>query len=157
MVRAISQFTWNKTVEQRIRNAAKKAVVEVGVPKNAVYPNGMKVEDVAKIQEFGSGNVPPRPFARNAIAENKGKWGESAGRKLRKVARKGEGSAKTALRAVGEEVRQDVVRNIETLVDPHLKPSTVESKRKKGRSRPEKPLIDSGLLKSSIKVYDKLA
>lgn len=152
MIRLISQFSFNKAVEQRIKNAAKHAVLGVGIGKDAEYPNGVKVETVAFRQEFGDGNVPPRPFVRTTVVNKKQDWAESAERKFAKVLKpNSNGSAKTALRALGEEMVEDIKRGIEDVVAPPLNPSTVKSKNRKGRKRPDKPLVDSGLLKDSIK------
>lgn len=152
MIGMVSQFSWNAEVAQRIRNAAKRAVLTVGIPKDATYPDGVKVEAVAFTHEFGDGSVPPRPFMRNTIADRKGEWSESAGRKLRKILKKNAtGSARTVLRSLGNEMVDDVRDGIERIVEPALKPSTVREKRIHGAKRPSKPLVDTGLLKDSIR------
>lgn len=154
MLSASAEFTWNKKVEQAIKNAAKRVTVEVGIPEEAKYPNGKSVNEVAMTMEFGNGKTPPRPFARQAIASDKADWKESIGKKLNKVAHGKTGSARMALKALGNEVRESIVRSIERLVNPALAPSTIATKKAKGSKRPEKPLIDTGTLKNSFKVVE---
>ena len=47
---------------------ARKKQVKVGFLSDAKYDDGKSVAAIAAIQEFGRGNVPERPFFRQAIA-----------------------------------------------------------------------------------------
>ena len=47
---------------------ARRSKVKVGFFSSARYEDGQPVAEVAAIQEFGGGNVPERPFFRQAIA-----------------------------------------------------------------------------------------
>lgn len=113
--------------------------LKVGFFPSAKYETGVQVAQVAFWQEFGTINIPPRPFMRNAIAQNKEKWGDLFAAQL-----KNSTDAETALNTVGEIARGDVLMSLTSLSSPPLKPSTIA---KKGSSN---PLIDTGHLKNSL-------
>lgn len=114
-------------------------VLKVGFFPSAKYETGVQVAQLAFWQEFGTINIPPRPFMRNAIAQNKEKWGDLFSTQLKNGT-----DAETALNAVGEIARGDVLMSLTSLSSPPLKPSTIA---KKGSSN---PLIDTGHLKNSL-------
>lgn len=60
-------------LKEKIAQIGKKQV-RIGFPENATYPDGTKVAYVATIQEFGAGPIPPRPFLRPTIAEQREAW-----------------------------------------------------------------------------------
>lgn len=51
---------------------------KVGWFSSARYETGQPVAGVMAIQEFGSGPIPPRPFFRTTIAEQKQAWADYA-------------------------------------------------------------------------------
>ena len=103
-----ASFTWNKAVEQALRNATKKTHLAVGIPEDEEYPKGKKVSEVAMILEFGTEKIAPRAFLRGTVDERKGKWIEDTGRRLKKVARGKGGSARTVMKVLGAEVKADI-------------------------------------------------
>lgn len=49
--------------------------VKAGVLAGATYPDtGVKVAKIARMQEFGTSKIPPRPFLRNTVAREGGEW-----------------------------------------------------------------------------------
>ena len=70
---------------QRLAELAKQAAtakVRVGVIEQANYDgsDGESVAQVAFWNEYGTANIPPRPFFRNTIAERKTEWARLAGK-----------------------------------------------------------------------------
>ena len=97
--------------------------LKVGFLRGATYPDGTSVPMVAAANEFGNpaSGSPPRPFFRNAIAENSKKWEENAETLLRST----NGNTELVLNLMGEVIKDDVMRSIGTLVAPALSPVTV--------------------------------
>lgn len=116
----------------------KDATLEVGFFKEAKYPNGQSVAEVASKNEFGTPRVPPRPFFRNAIKKNANKWGDVFKREASNKA------PILALGTLGEVIRSDIVQSINQLNTPPNSPYTIE---KKGSS---KPLVDTGKMRASV-------
>ncbi|WP_416861556.1 HK97-gp10 family putative phage morphogenesis protein [Helicobacter ganmani] len=120
----------------KINTKNKSGRLEVGI-LGGKYPNGLNIAQNAKYQEFGTFNIPPRPFFRNAIKANKRKWVESyrKGLKARDL---------NAVERVGVLAASDVKASITNLKTPPNAPSTIQIK---GSSN---PLIDTGFLRSAI-------
>ncbi|MGL4898009.1 MAG: HK97-gp10 family putative phage morphogenesis protein [Cetobacterium sp.] len=110
--------------------------VHIGFNPNSIYPNGTPVELVALFLEFGTKNMPPRPFMRNTIRKNKKKWSNL----LR--------NSKN-FDIVGKQIINDIKTSIINGNFEPLKPSTIK---KKGNSY---PLIDTGTLYDSL-IYKKI-
>lgn len=65
----------NPKLQQKIKKRLKsKANLEIGFIDGAKYPNGASVASVAFWNNYGTWNIPARPFFDNAISENKKKW-----------------------------------------------------------------------------------
>ena len=129
---------------KRFIRTAKRAksvrAVEVGFFETAKYPDGTPVAAVAAWNEFGHGEVPERPFFRNAIAGSKKELlevlKENIDPKTLAVDRRTAG-------LMGQAMVGRVQRSITTLRSPGLKESTVQ---RKGSSN---PLLDTGLMRKS--------
>lgn len=85
--------------------------VSVSIPGSAQYPNGKPVTEVAKFVEFGTAKMPPRPFARVAVAENRKKWMSLLKKGLSLAILDGS-SVEKPLALVGEQVKADVMSEI---------------------------------------------
>lgn len=112
---------------------------EAGYFEGKAYPDkakskGLEVAKNAMIQEYGTpdGKIPPRPFMSNA-AKNAPKWEKIVQSELDKGR-----DMEQALRRVGVEMRDDIVRAIDENIPPPNAPATVD---KKGSSH---TLIDTG-------------
>ena len=114
--------------------------VKVGVLENSKYPDGTSVPTVAYKNEYGWGNIPPRPFFRDTIKAQKKNWGV-----LARDAAKAGYSVEKILGLVGLQMQNDIQHSIMTWTTPPNAPYTVA---KKGFN---KPLIDTSLLVDSIK------
>lgn len=97
--------------------------LKVGFLEGATYPDGTSVPMVAAANEFGNpvSGSPPRPFFRNAISENAEKWSENAEFLMKST----NGDTSMVLDMVGQVIRGDIMRSIDTLVTPALSPVTV--------------------------------
>lgn len=136
---------------QKAINELKSKTLRVGWGENAAYENGAKVAMIAAQNEFGNPakSIPPRPFFRPAIAEEKGKWAKTSGRLVISAIKAG-GSVAPALETMGLVVAGDVRKSITKVMTPALKPATVKARlrgKKIGKSvslTVAKPLVDTG-------------
>ncbi|TCJ96148.1 hypothetical protein EV694_1700 [Volucribacter psittacicida] len=131
--------------------------VRVGVIENQHYENGNPVAYIAAIQEYGSEHIPPRPFFRPTIATKKTTWAGKATALLKRG-----NDVESVLEILGEIAAADIVETISNIHSPPLSLATKIARNRKAhqknakgrRKRPKsvsiKPLIDSGLLVTSI-------
>lgn len=115
-----------------------KITLEAGFLEGVTYPDGMSVPMVASLNEFGTYNIPPRPFFRNAINKNSDKWGKIFLQGMQKQ------GARNAFGLLGERIRKDIVQSINDTNEPPNSPVTIA---RKGSS---KPLVDTGLMRASV-------
>lgn len=121
--------------------------LSVGFLSDATYPAGakkpgLKVAQNAFWQEFGTSNIPARPFFRNMIAEKSPTWGRALG-----MAAKNNGyNAKNALTAMGHGIKDQLVESILKTNEPPNSPATIRRKKHKNN----KPLIDTGVMIRSV-------
>lgn len=120
----------------KLQTKNKQGSLEVGI-LGGKYPNGLNIAQNAKLQEFGTYNIPPRPFFRNALRQNEKRW----------IAFYKNGLKQRDLNIVGKVgvmASSDIKMSItKTLTPPNAK-ATIK---KKGSSH---PLIDTGLLRAAI-------
>ena len=163
------------TIENRLKELA-GVETRVGWFPGATYPDGTKVAYVAAIQEFGHGPIPPRPFFRTTVADQKASWAQDAANAARAVL-KGSISAEQAMDALGERAQEDVKETINQITAPPLSPITLELRAMKHKNpdlkvggrlvgevaakvnkpgyrlaagTPTKPLVDSRLLITTL-------
>ena len=110
-----------------------KEKLEIGFFETARYPNGTFVAQVAYFNEFGTLNIPMRPFFRNAINKNIKKWYATLQSGINQNA-----TPSKALAIVGEVARADIVKS------PPNAQSTIKQKKSTN------PLIDTGLMRRSV-------
>lgn len=117
--------------------------VRVGVNAEATYDNGMSVEAVGAIHEFGLGNNPERSFLRAWVDENVN-WYSQLKVWVRRFIF--EGAAWTG--PFGEHCVDGIKQRIERGIAPELQAATIKAKG--GNAT---PLVDTGRLIDSIE-YD---
>ena len=115
------------------------ASVRVGVLENATYPDGTPVAMVAFWNEYGTKRIPPRPFFRTTVSEQKKNWVLSV-QNLMKM----HNDPQQVMGLIGEHMKGNIVQSINTWSDPPNAPYTV---RMKGF---QKPLVWSGQMMRSI-------
>lgn len=122
--------------------------IAVGLPKGsegsgAKYPDGTDLLDVAFWNEFGTGNIPERPFIRAGVRSNLDEINDLAGDLVKEV-NDGKIDLETAGEAIGQVAASGVKNYIVELDSPPNAPETIKAKRSSN------PLVDTGLLNQSI-------
>lgn len=92
----------------KLSNLIRGGAVKAGVLSDATYAGGLNVATVAFWNEYGTKSAPPRPFMRNAIAENKDKWREI----LLSLLKATNYDTKSALMMLGEEMAGDIRQSL---------------------------------------------
>lgn len=133
-----------ETIVSQIKELEGKQV-QAGWFASAVYYDGTPVAYVASIQEFGSpaNNIPPRPFMRPAVAQNKNAWLALMQQGAKAIIRGGQ-TLGQVMGKLGQRASDDIAKSIEAVDSPPLKPATI---RRKGFA---KPLVDSGIMLQSV-------
>jgi hypothetical protein len=152
---ASMKLSGGKKLEEALKLLAAKAknsaVLSVGFPEGATYPDGTPVPFVAAMNEFGhevkskDGDYyqMPRPFFRGMISQESPHWGRDLGKLLKSE----DYDAEKSLNLMGEEIEGELVESIQKLTSPPLADSTVAAKGS------DKPLIDTGLMWQSVKSF----
>lgn len=110
------------------------ATLRVGFLEGSTAPNGDSIPLRAALNEYGHGNVPPRPFFRNMIAAKSGEWPDGIAYQLQAT----QYDVQLTLERTGEAIKGQLQESILDLWSPPLAKSTIA---KKGF---EKPLIEHG-------------
>lgn len=135
----------NKGVEQLAK--AKGAFVKVGILSGTgEHPKGKHGQTIAEIgwwNEFGTKNIPARPFLRTALYENIKRYRGLFKTVIKNVLLK-RISVDQAVFVIGEAAKADVQAKIVSLKTPPNRPITIK---RKGSSN---PLIDTGALRQHI-------
>ena len=126
-------------LQREVKGLTSTATLNVGFFESSRYTAGTYVAQVARIQEYGSIKIPPRPFFRNAIDNNMQKWLDFLGRDLVNT-----NNAELSYNRLGEMARGDIVESITQLDTPPNAPKTIA---RKGSSN---PLIDTGFLRANV-------
>lgn len=129
-------------IEREIGNKQMK----VGFISGATYPDGTPVSQVAFDNEYGvpTKRQPPRPFFRNAIADQADNWRAAIGRGILAGL-----PVNQVLEQVGALAASDVYTSITLLVDPPISARTARERRERGNMS-TKPLEDTKVMINSI-------
>lgn len=114
--------------------------VKVGILDNSKYPDGTSVATVAYKNEYGWKNIPPRPFFRQTIKEQKENWA-----KLMQQGFKAGYSLEKCFGLVGTAMQADIQYSIMTFTTPRNADATIAIK------GTDSPLRHTLLLHDSIK------
>ena len=124
--------------------------VQVGINSELRYPDGPSVAEVAETQEFGNANIPPRSFMRTTVMESRQEWLADL-RFGAKLVLEGVETPDNVLDMVGARAVNDIQNKIKEIDSPPLAASTIAKRKRKGvASSNTKPLIETGLLISSV-------
>ncbi|MDE9557320.1 hypothetical protein KKJ06_18320 [Xenorhabdus bovienii] len=124
--------------------------VSAGVLAGATNEDtGEKIAPYAAANEFGTRNIPARPFMRSTIANKSGEWGQTIGTLLQGNAQDSD-RVESAFNILGMTIVQDIKDTIEQGVSPPNHPTTVAAKARKGLAEPNKTLIDTGSMQRAI-------
>lgn len=135
---------------QKIKRELEKASrleVAVGLFHGDKNSDGIQIVEYGTYNEFGTDDIPSRPFMRTSFDENKGAIESDIDRQSARLTG-GQVTAQTALTIIGQK-HVNRIQNTITGRDflPRLSPETV--KRKKGS---EKTLVDSGAMVNAVKM-----
>lgn len=112
--------------------------LRVGFIDSATYPDGQNVATVAFWNEYGTEKIPPRPFMRTTVAQNRENWVQLV-KQLVPI----HGADKSLLK-LGQEMQGKLVFSILNWTEPPNAPYTIA---KKGFN---KPLVEQGIMSRSI-------
>jgi len=144
-----------KALIDQMKAAGKKPYVKIGIlsstgsmskkSSNRKSKSALTVLDVGVYNEFGTKDIPQRPFIRTTYDEKKESWFSTI-RSLSAVMISGKITAKKILGIVGLQAVADTKKTIKSTHPswPPNKPSTIK------RKKSSKPLIDTGQLINSI-------
>lgn len=122
------------------------ATLRVGFLEGATAPNGDSIPLRAAMNDFGHGNVPPRPFFRNMVAAKHEEWPNAIALNLKRT----NYNTRRTLDLVGEGIKGQLQESILDLWSPALSPKTIK---KKGF---EKPLVEFGDMLNAVSYEIKL-
>ncbi|PHM61192.1 hypothetical protein [Xenorhabdus ishibashii] len=124
--------------------------VQAGVLAGATNEKtGESIAPYAAANEFGTKNIPPRPFMRATIANKSNEWAQLLASQLRGRMQDGS-NIEAAFNVVGKEMALDIQDSIEQSLPPPNAPATIARKAKKGIAAPDKTLVDTGSMQRAI-------
>lgn len=127
-----------------------KMQMNVGILAGATNRDtGDPIAPYAAANEYGTLNIPARPFMRNTVAEKSGEWGRTLGGLVVGKAHDA-GSIEKAFNILGAVMVQDIRDSIEHSIPPPNTQSTINNKRRKGRASPDKTLVDSASMQGAV-------
>ena len=117
---------------EKIVKQLKNQCATAGFYKTAHYPGGQSVAYVASIHEYGapSRRIPPRPFLRPTIADNKGKWADKLNQQVEK-ALKGEIAPGQVFERIGLTMEAGIKQAIVNVNAPPLSAVTLALRQKR--------------------------
>lgn len=128
------------SIVDRLKKIAEQKTIKarVGIIEPMTYPGGESVAEVGYWNEYGTDTIPPRPFFRTAVENNRDKLGPMLVRAVQKH------EPETAMRMVCEHMVDELKMSVLTWTDPPNAPSTIKSKGYNAPLRgPDKLLRDS--------------
>ena len=131
-----------KRFQKLLKELASKQV-RTGFQAGKKEKNGADICDVAAFNEFGTVDIPSRPFIRNSVDNHEEEITSFVQREIAKCIRGGQ-SAESALKRIGVFQKSLIQREItEGSFVPNA-PSTIRKKKS------SKPLIDTGRMRQSV-------
>lgn len=132
------------TIVRELRELSGKEV-SAGIFKDAGKSRkGVPIVDYAIYNEFGTRHIPSRPFVRIASDENRKAWCDIAVNEAGRIV-DGNSSASQVLEKLGKRMKKDIKKVIGD--KSKLAPNAPATIKRKGH---DKPLIDTGLMKSKV-------
>lgn len=137
-----------KALSVRIAGMAKPVPLKVGILADtgaqAHGDDAVTILQVALANEFGTDNIPARPFIRGYVDANEQRVKAMISKVEQEIA-KGSMTREQGLNLLGQRLVAEIQDRMSKGIPPPNAPSTIE---RKGSST---PLIDTGQLRSSIK------
>lgn len=104
---------------------------------------GLSMPEIAAANEFGTNEIPARPFMRPAYDENKERINKAIASEYIKIS-EGKSTVKRSLTAIGIFMENQIKMKIRSIHTPPNSPRTIEKKKS------SKPLIDFGQMIQSV-------
>ena len=123
--------------------------VKAGILGGATTTDGKSIAEYAVYNEFGTKNIPSRPFMRTVAKEKPKKWVSSMVAHIKGKATKPE-AWKGALVLAGESMKSDIKDSIQNGSWTPNAPATIAAKKRKGKVEPDHPLIDTGQMLAAV-------
>lgn len=136
-----------KHIKKEIRKMD-KAHVKVGLQQNGGSHNGTTLAMIGFWNEFGTSNIPERPFIRTTADQRRQAYANIAAREADKIIQ-GKSTVFRSLSMLGQVAESDVKKKITSIRIPPNAASTI---RKKGS---DNPLIDTGRMRASVRYIVK--
>lgn len=118
-VRKVKDFgELSRLIQERVKSVADRLqplngkTIRVGIAPQEKYPEGTAVAQVARWIEYGTSRMAPRPFMRDAIAENSRGWKHMIRENVKQVASGKGGNYKNSLTSVAKVIRDDIRKSI---------------------------------------------
>jgi len=125
--------------------------VAAGVFGGATDEDGTSVSEYAAYNEFGTSEIPKRPFLRPTLADNTEKYASILKGALHGLASSGSAEpVGMALTAVGREMETDVIEKIKSSVPPPNAPATQARKAARPGGGYSGTLFDTGTMLGSV-------
>ena len=131
-----------RRLEKALRSLSENCAF-VGFEGEMTYPDGTKVADVAAKNEFGDSKTPSRPFMRQALQKNQSQMTSFIQDVVNAIV-DGSETAESGLDLIGELGEEYIRLSIDEGDFVPNAPSTI------ARKKSDKPLIDTGLMRSSV-------
>jgi hypothetical protein len=148
--------TINTAVLDKLQSQIKNASAKVGFLGGMHEDGKTPVAYIASVHEFGvaSKGIPPRPFMRPTVAEQKQEWASIAERGALAIAR-GNATTIDVLEAIAQTAAGDVRKTISKIQSPALSENTIKARQRKMANGKKvgnltKPLVETGLLLASV-------
>ena len=129
--------------------AKMKLGVKAGIFSNATTTDGKSIAEYAIYNEFGTANIPPRPFMRTTAKDKGQKWGKVIAAAVQGKTKE-RAAWKRAVVLCGESMKADIQNTIQNGSFAPNAPATVEAKTRKGKIEPDHPLIDTGQMLAAV-------
>lgn len=124
---------------------ASNKALKVGILENATNTDtGASIAEYAYWNEFGTKNIPARPFFRNAISDNSDTWAASIKNQLKTMGITDKNVVEKVLKKTGQLMRSDIQQSIKKGGFKPLKPATIK---RKGKAT---PLVDTSDMRNAI-------
>ena len=126
-----------------------KLVVKAGVPAGATTTDGKSIPKYAMYNEVGTAHIPPRPFMRDTVNNKQGDWKAflESNVDYNNIQRD---KCVSVMGVLGEVMVADIKQTIQKGDFAPNTPATIKAKRRRGKSEPDHPLIDTGQMLESV-------
>jgi len=116
--------------------------LKFGILEGATNSEGMSLATIMFWNEYGTKNIPPRPAVRTTVDSEKANWSNSLVTMMK--AQHPNYDFEGAMEVIGDIASKDIQEAIQTWSDPPNAPGTIASKKKKGYSPYDQPLVETG-------------